>query len=309
MTHPTGVFAAALTPLAADLSPDHAAFIAHCRYLLAEGCDGVAMLGTTGEANSFSARERQALLEAVVAAGIAPDRLLPGTGVAAFSETVELTKHALSVGVTTVVMLPPFYYKGVTDDGVFAAYSEVVQRVADARLRVVLYHIPQFSAVPISHDVIDRLLAAYPTIFTGIKDSAGDIANMTAMVERFPGFAVLAGADPLLLPLLRAGGAGCITATGNVNPGAINKLYQTWKADAAAADAQQAALDRTRAVFQSVPIIPGMKRTLADHSGDAAWATVRPPLVELDDTQAAKLSAALAQDGFTVPDAKRLAHA
>ena len=159
---PTGVFSAALTPLTADLMPDHAEFAAHAKWLLAEGCDGIAMLGTTGEANSFSAEERMALLEATVAAGVAPDRLLPGTGVAAFTETVTLTKHALSCGVTTVVMLPPFYYKGVSDDGVFAAYSEILNRIGDSRLRVVLYHIPQMSAVPISHAVIERLIAAFP---------------------------------------------------------------------------------------------------------------------------------------------------
>ena len=123
---PTGVFSAAVTPLNADLTPDHAAFIAHCTHLLAHGCDGVALLGTTGEANSFSAPERRALLESAVKHGITPDKLLPGTGVAAFTETVELTKHALSMGVTTVVMLPPFYYKGISDEGLFAAYAAIV---------------------------------------------------------------------------------------------------------------------------------------------------------------------------------------
>lgn len=291
MTHPTGVFAAALTPLAADLSPDHAAFIAHCRYLLAEGCDGIAMLGTTGEANSFSARERQALLEAVVAAGIAPDRLLPGTGVAAFSETVELTKHALSVGVNTVVMLPPFYYKGVTDDGVFAAYSEVVQRVADARLRVVLYHIPQFSAVPISHDVIDRLLAAYPTIFTGIKDSAGDIANMTAMVERFPGFAVLAGADPLLLPLLRAGGAGCITATSNLVAADLKFIFQNFNTPALAAevDAAQARVIAARNRASRFAQIASLKAATSQRTEQEGWLRMRPPLLALTQAELQQL--------------------
>jgi hypothetical protein len=197
--HPRGVFCAALTPVAEDLSPDHARFTAHCRRLLEEGCDGIALLGTTGEANSFSSAERQGLLEATVAAGIAPDRLLPSTGVAALTETVALTRHALSLGVTTVVMLPPFYYKGITEDGLFAAYAEVAERVADPRLRIVLYHIPQMSAVPIPFPVIARLREAYPGTFTGIKDSAGDLSHMEALVERFPGIAVLAGADPLML--------------------------------------------------------------------------------------------------------------
>ena len=165
----------------------------------------MALLGTTGEANSFSTGERKALLEAAVEGGIAPSQLLPGTGVTALTETVDLTRHAVSLGVTTVVMLPPFYYKSVSDEGLFASYSEIVERVGDSRLKVVLYHIPQFSAVPISFGLIERLRARYPSVFVGIKDSAGDLSNMEAMVERFPGFAVLAGADPLMLPLLREG--------------------------------------------------------------------------------------------------------
>jgi 4-hydroxy-tetrahydrodipicolinate synthase len=198
---PTGVFSAALTPLTSELLPDHVEFAEHARWLLAEGCDGIAMFGTTGEANSFSIDERKRLLEDAVAAGIPPDTLVPGTGVAAFSETVALTRHALSCGVSTVIMLPPFYYKGVSDDGVFAAYSAILQRIGDARLRVVLYHIPQMSAVPISHAVIERLIVAFPETVVGIKDSSGDFANMEAMVARFPSFSVLAGADPVLLPL------------------------------------------------------------------------------------------------------------
>src|SRR4051794_2718261 len=214
--YPTGVFCAALTPLDANLEPNREAFVGHCQRLIADGCAGIALLGTTGEANSFSTTERKALLEAAVEAGIAPSQLLPGTGVTALSETVDLTRHAVSLGVTTVVMLPPFYYKGVSDDGLFASYSEVVERVGDDRLKVILYHIPQFSAVPITFGLIERLRAHYPSVFVGIKDSAGDLSNMEAMVERFPSFAVLAGADPLMLPLLKKGGAGAITATTNL---------------------------------------------------------------------------------------------
>lgn len=146
---PRGVFCAALTPLDQDLNPNYRAFTDHCRYLIDEGCTGVALLGTTGEANSFSADERMRLLEAALAGGVAPAQLMPGTGVAALPETVALTRHALSVGVTTVVLLPPFYYKGVSEDGLVAAYSRIIEGVGDDRLRVVLYHIPQMSGVAI----------------------------------------------------------------------------------------------------------------------------------------------------------------
>jgi 4-hydroxy-tetrahydrodipicolinate synthase len=278
--HPHGVFSAALTPLDAELAPDHARFVAHCRHLLDEGCDGIALLGTTGEANSFSAAERIALLEAVVAAGITPQRLLPGTGVAALSETIALTRHALSVGVDTVVMLPPFY-------------SEVVQRIGDARLKVVLYHIPQMSAQPISHALIKRLRAAYPSTFTGIKDSSGDFANMTAMVERFPGFSVLVGADPLLLPLLRKGGAGCITATSNLVARDLAYVCKHFRDsdDDAALKAAQARIVKARELVSRFPQMASLKALVAERTGHAGWQRLRPPLESLPPEQVKELLA------------------
>jgi 4-hydroxy-tetrahydrodipicolinate synthase len=281
--HPRGVFCAALTPITADHAPDHALFVTHCRRLLAEGCDGIAMLGTTGEANSFATDERRALLEAVVAAGIAPDRLLPGTGVAALSETVALTRHALSLGVTTVVMLPPFYYKCVTEDGLFAAYAEVVERLADPRLRVVLYHIPQMSAVPIPFPVIARLRAAYPGTFSGIKDSAGDLAHMEALVEAFPCLAVLAGADPLMLPLLRKGGAGCITATSNLVAADLAFVFRhaADPAQAAAVEAAQSRIVAMRNRASRFAQMASLKALLAQRTGETGWQRLRPPLLPL----------------------------
>jgi 4-hydroxy-tetrahydrodipicolinate synthase len=292
--HPSGVFCAALTPVGADLAPDHAAFVAHAQRLLEQGCDGIALLGTTGEANSFSVGERQALLEAALGAGIAPARLLPGTGVAALPDTVALTKHALSVGVSTVVMLPPFYYKGVTDEGLFAAYAEVVERVADARLRVVLYHIPQMSAVPITFPVIARLRARYPGTFCGIKDSAGDFAHMQALVQEFPGLAVLAGADPLLLPLLKAGGAGCITATSNLVASDLAVVFRN-HADATRAaevEAAQARIVAARNRASRFAQIASLKVLLAERTGEPGWRRMRPPLVPLTEDEAASLLAA-----------------
>jgi 4-hydroxy-tetrahydrodipicolinate synthase len=289
---PKGVFCAALTPLDADLAPDHGVFVQHCRHLLSEGCDGIAMLGTTGEANSFSATERKALIENVVHAGIAPSKLLPGTGVAALTETVDLTRHALSLGVTTVVMLPPFYYKDISDEGLYASYSEVIQRVADPRLKVVLYHIPQMSHQPIPHAVIARLRAAYPDVVVGIKDSSGDFANMTAMIEKFPGFAVLAGADPLLLPLLKKGGAGCITATSNLVARELAYVFRHYNDDDAALDAAQNRIIEARERASQFAQIATLKTLLARESGHAGWRRVRPPLLPLSHENVEKLLAA-----------------
>jgi 4-hydroxy-tetrahydrodipicolinate synthase len=289
-----GVYAAAATPLDGGLSPDIALFADHCRALLDQGCHGIALLGTTGEANSFSLAERRRILEGAVEAGIPADRLMPGTGVAAIPETVELTRHALSLGVRRVVMLPPFYYKGVSDDGLHAAYARIIDAVGDDRLEVVLYHIPQVSGVPLSLELIGRLIADYPGIVKGIKDSAGQLDNMKAIVAAFPGFSVLAGADPLLLPLLASGGAGCITATSNLVADSLRTVFDRWDdpAAAAAVDAAQARIVAWRALSNAYVQIPTIKAMLALRTGNPAWRRVRPPLLPFPEADFAALAEA-----------------
>lgn len=289
-----GVFCASATPLNADLSPDLGAFVAHAGALLADGCDGIALLGTTGEANSFSLAERRAILEAAVA-GVGAERLMPGTGVNALPETVELTRHALSLGVTRVVMLPPSYYKGVSDEGLFRAYAQVIETVGDSRLRIVLYHIPQVSGVPIGHDLIERLVTAFPGTVVGIKDSAGKIENMAAMIARFPGFSVLAGADPLLLPLMGMGGAGCITATSNLVADSLATVFHGHADPSrkAEVDAAQARINAFRDLSNSYVQIPAIKAMVAFRHGAALWARTRPPLVGLAPAELADLKGRL----------------
>jgi 4-hydroxy-tetrahydrodipicolinate synthase len=288
----SGVFCAAATPLNEDLSPDLGMFATHCRALLDDGCDGIALLGTTGEANSFSSGERREILEAALSAGIDPGRLLPGTGLANIPETVDLTRHALSCGVTTVVMLPPFYYKGVSDDGLFDAYARVIDGIGDTRLRVILYHIPQMTGLPIGHDLIGRLIAAFPGTVIGIKDSAGKIENMEAMVTRFPGFAVLAGADPLLLPLMRMGGAGCITATSNLVGRELAYVFRNATDDAKGAGvaAVQARINAYRDLSNSYVQIPAIKAMIGRRHGHDGWARTRPPLVPTTASERADLA-------------------
>lgn len=305
MTFPvSGVFCAAATPIHADLSPNLAAFVAHCRQLLADGVTGIALLGTTGEANSFSVAERQTILEAALEAGISPDRLLPGTGVAALTETIALTRHALANGVNRVVMLPPYYYKGVSDEGVFRAYAHVIETIGDARLEIILYHIPQMSGVPISHDLIGRLIAAFPGTVVGIKDSAGKLDNMEAMIARFPGFAVLAGADPLLLPLLQKGGAGCITATSNLVASDLRVVFEGANRPEAAAQVAeaQARIVAHRDLSNSYVQLPAIKAMIAARTGDAGWRRLRPPFVELGADELASLRARLVEIGAAVKD-------
>jgi 4-hydroxy-tetrahydrodipicolinate synthase len=296
----SGVLAPVVTPFRPDLSPDAGRFARHCRWLLDSGV-GLAVFGTNSEANSLGVDERIDLLEALVAAGVDPGRMMPGTGTCALADTVKLTAHAVKTGCAGVLMLPPFYYKGVTDEGLFRSYAEVIERVGDARLRVYLYHIPPVSQVPLSLALIGRLLKAYPQAIAGVKDSSGDWNNTKAMIDAFAaqGFDVFAGSETFLLANLRHGGKGCISATANVNPAAIHALYAHWRD--ADADARQQRLDAVRATFQKRPMIAAMKAAIAHWSGDAAWKTVRPPLVDLADSESAALVADLQAVGFAMP--------
>ncbi len=293
-SHVAGVYAAVVTPLDEDGAPDVDRLVRLCRWLLGRGCDGLAILGTTGEANSFSVEERLAVIESVVDAGVPPAALLPGVGCCAIPDTVRLTRAALAAGCSGVLMLPPFYYKDVSDDGVFAAYSEVVDRVGDARLRVVLYHFPKLSGVPVGTALIERLRTAWPDIFIGIKDSSGDCAAMIGMVRHFPGFAVMSGADDLFWPVLRAGGAGCITAVANVASPLAARVLSAWRhGDGVAAEAAHAELAAVRRVFAAHPLTAALKATLARLTGETGWLRIRPPLVPLEGDAAAALTAGL----------------
>ncbi|MGE5170641.1 MAG: dihydrodipicolinate synthase family protein [Rudaea sp.] len=295
-----GVLAPVVTPFAPDLAPDAARLAAHCRWLV-ERDVGLAVFGTNSEANSLSVSEKLGLLDALIERGVPPSRMMPGTGCCAFPDTVELTRRAVRLGCAGVLMLPPFYYKAVSDDGLFASYSEVIERVADERLRIYLYHIPPVAQVPISLPLVERLLARYPRAIAGIKDSSGDFGNTRALLERFApaGFDVFCGSESFLLATMRGGGAGCISATANVNPVAIARLAREWRQ--ADAEAQQAALDRVRGVFQKVPMIPALKAAIAHFTDDEAWTTVRPPLVALTRAQREQLRDGLAAIGFDMP--------
>ena len=294
-----GLWVPALTPFDADLSVDPSRFIAHCQWLLANGANGLAAFGTTSEANSLSKEERQALLEGLIDAGIAPGRLLPGTGCCALPDTVELTRHAVERGCAGVLLLPPFYYKGVSDDGLFAGIAEMIERVGDARLRIYLYHIPPMAAVGFGLTLIERLLKAYPDTIAGLKDSSGEWSNTSAVLSDFPQLAIFPGSEAFLLPGLRHGGAGCISASANVNPAAIRRLCDTWQN--ADADAQQEQLSAVRRVIQSQPVIPGLKSIIAKARRDETWKTVRPPLCALADGAANQLHAMLTERDFAWP--------
>lgn len=299
----TGVLSPVVTPFKADLSPDPERFVRQCRWLLSQDV-GLAVFGTNSEANSLSTDEKVELLDRLVGAGVDPARMMPGTGSCALTDSVRLTAHAMKLGCGGVLMLPPFYYKGVSDDGLFKSFAEVIERVGDQRLRIYLYHIPPVSQVPITLPLIERLLKAYPSIVAGAKDSSGDWNNTKAYLESFAtqGFDVFPGSETFLLQGLRHGGVGCISATANVNPGAIARLFSTWRA--ADADTQQERLNLIRGIFAKYPMIPALKAAIAHYGGDPSWATVRPPLVELSPQQKASLAADLDSAGFAMPGLK-----
>jgi len=299
----TGVLSPVVTPFRADLGPDADRLVRQCRWLLSQNV-GLAVFGTNSEANSLSLDERIELLDRLVAAGLDPARMMPGTGCCALTDSVRLTAHAVKLGCAGALMLPPFYYKGVSDDGLFKNFAEVIERVGDRRLRIYLYHIPPVSHVAITLPLIERLLKAYPDIVAGAKDSSGDWNNTKAYLDNFAkqGFDVFPGSETFLLQGMRGGGVGCISATANVNPGAIARLYSTWRA--ADADTQQERLNEIRGIFAKYPMIPALKAAIAHYGGDASWATVRPPLVELTQEQKASLAADLDRAGFGMPGLK-----
>lgn len=298
----TGVLAAALTPLDAALQPNHDLMAVHSRWLLNNGCDGLAILGTTGEANSFSLAERINIIETLVGNGIPGEKLLPGTGSCALTDAIELTRKALDAGSRGVLMLPPFYYKNPSDAGLHAFFSEVIQQIGDERLKIYLYHFPRMSATPISHNLIEMLRKDYPDTVVGIKDSSGDLDNMLSLARNFPDFCVLAGADDLLLPVLQGGGGGCITACANVGSRLAADVYAGHLAGRDV-DAAQERLAAVRREISQFPLPPALKTLMARHTSNDEWLNVRPPLTRLSEEQKASLLAAFDGIDYEMPAA------
>ena len=288
-----GLWCALLTPLDHTGSVDHARFARHARALLANGVDGVAPFGTTGEGQSFTVAERIAGTEALLAAGIPARQLVAATGCAALPDTVTLTRHGVHSGCAACLVLPPFFWKDVADDGLFRWYAELIEAVNDPRLRIYLYHIPQVSGVPLSVAFVARLAAAFPGIVAGVKDSAGDWNNTTALLARVPQLAIMVGHEPDLPKLMRAGGAGTICGVANVYPTLVRALLST----GVTADDEKRIATFLDIAFRQ-PLLPAFKAIVAQRSGDPGWRAVRAPLVALDEGARTRLFAALAGAAF-----------
>jgi 4-hydroxy-tetrahydrodipicolinate synthase len=300
----SGVIAPVLTPFGEDGGPDAERFIAHCRWLMAEGCTALAPFGTTSEGNSLGVDERMELLEELVDSGeVEADRLMPGTGSCSLDDAIILTKHALDVGCGGVLMLPPFYYKAPSEEGLFRFFAQVIEEVADDDLKVYLYHIPPVAQVGFSIPLIGRLIKEFPKTVVGLKDSSGDWSNTAAILSTYPGFEVFPGSEVFLLDGLEAGAAGCISATCNVSAAAIRNVYDNWQAPEA--QKLQDGITALRKAIQAFPMIPALKALIAHYRQDPGWAKLRAPFVELPPAEADKVIRTLADaHGFKLDFAK-----
>jgi 4-hydroxy-tetrahydrodipicolinate synthase len=287
----SGVLVPVLTPFLRDYQPDQQRFLEFCRSLLDQGAHGLAVFGTTSEANSLSLKERRRLLDALIEDGFDPKLLMPGTGASAIPDAFELTRAAVETGVGGVLMLPPFYYKNVSEDGVFAYYAEVIERVGDTRLRVYLYHIPHLSGVPITPALVGRLVDRYGATIAGLKDSSGNWENTATLLKQFPTLSIFPGSERFLLQGLAAGGAGCITATANYDAALIRRVIDC--PDGSDREKLNRRMVAIRTAFEQYPTIPALKYALARRTGNADWNAVRPPLRPLADTAGEALMAAL----------------
>jgi 4-hydroxy-tetrahydrodipicolinate synthase len=292
----SGVIAAIATPIDESGAPDFKRAVNLARYLLGNGCDGLNVLGTTGEATSFSRDERKAVMSAYKAEGLPLDRLMVGTGAAAVSDAVALTRHAAELGFAGALVLPPFYYKGVPDDGLVAYIDTLVKATADRPIPIYLYHFPAMSGLPWHVALITRLLESFPSRIVGLKDSSGDMAYARSAAAIAPDFAVFPSTEAALLEARGGAFAGCISATANLN---ADLCARAWRGgDAGALDAAVA----IRKLFDGKPLVSGVKALLAHIHGDPALARVKPPLAAFSAADRAAVCA-----GHDAVRAKRVA--
>lgn len=279
------------TPLDDGLNPDIGRLQEHCSALLAAGCDGIALFGTSGEGPSFTVDERIAALEALLTGGLDPARVIVGTGCAALPDTVRLTRHAAAAGCAGQLIVPPFFFGQPTDDGVFAAYAQILEHCAAERPRVLLYHIPGVSGVALGIETIEKLAGAFPELVVGVKDSSGHWDYTARLIARRGLLEVFVGNEPDIARALAAGGAGTICGLANVVPGLLRRLCD----DPAGPDGGRlsAAVTALASGFDRRPVIPALKAMMAAATGDAAWNRLRPPLTALGQDDIRELAALL----------------
>jgi len=286
-----GVIAATATPLHPDYTPDLPRLARHCRALLDDGCDAINLLGTTGEATAFSVAQRLAVMHSIGEAGLPLDRFMVGTGVCALEDTVKLTLAAAELGFAGALVLPPFYYPGVPDDGLIAYVDEIVRRAAHPKLSIYLYHIPQNTGVPWPLPMVSELRRRHPEVLVGLKDSAGDLAYSRAVAKEVPGFDVFPSSEASLGNATADGFAGCISATTNLTAPYAQAAWSAQGTEAGAAAVSKAG--DLRGLIARYPLVASVKAALAAVYGDAEWSRVALPLQPLNSEQAAALAEAV----------------
>ena len=293
------VLAPVISPFNAQGRIDATKLLKQCQWLRSNDV-GVAIFGTNSESNSIAAAEKMEVLEQLVAGGLDPKMMMPGTGACSVAETALMTSNAVKMGCAGVLMLPPFYYKDVSDDGLFTFFSEVIEKVADSQLQIYLYNIPPITKISMSLDLIERLMTAYPSAIAGMKDTSGDWSYTEAVLQRFAprGFRVFTGNEIFLLRTMQNGGYGCISSMVNIDPRRNAYLAAHWQDSNA--DQLQAELDQVRAALIKFPTVPTMKAVIAHFSKDPEWARVRPPLVSLTEEQKRQMALELEKINFSI---------
>ncbi|WP_174801327.1 dihydrodipicolinate synthase family protein [Martelella limonii] len=281
-----GIIAAVPTPVDDQGRALKAPFLEHCRWALAHGCDGLNVLGTTGEANSLGIAARKEVM-AWAAEAFDPARLMVGTGLPSLADTLDLTLSAADLGYRTALVLPPFYYKPVSDDGLFRWYMTLDEALGANPIAVWFYNFPQMTGVPIPVDVVARLAAARPERFAGIKDSSGDLAYCRSLVTAVPGLAVFPSSETALAEISTSGFAGCISATVNISAPLCARYL------AAPDDALATEIAATRKAIAAHPLVPAVKYLVGKRSGDPVWQNVLPPFTPSDETARAALDAVI----------------
>lgn len=282
----TGLWPAMLTPVTTDGTLDTPRAIAHARHLIASGCSGITLFGTTSEGPAFTQAERKGLLEAVIASGIRPEQIVVTTTCSALADAIDLGRHAIAQGCFQQLFMPPFYFRNPPASGVMQSVSTVIEGIADPRLKVLLYHIPGLSSIEFSHDMVRALAERHPGQVIGVKDSSGSLESGLAFARAFPRLAILSGAEQYVAEVMRAGGSGTINGLSNIAPGLLARIVANPQ-DVAATDAQLV-LD----LLGLLSLRPGLnfvtvyKTMLAEQTGDDAWLNVRAPLSPLEPADA-----------------------
>lgn len=288
MSELRGVIAASVTPLNENGAPDGRRLARHVRHLLERGCHYVLLFGTTGEGLSFTVSERRDALHSVLKAGVDPSRLLVGTGAHALPDAVELTQDAHDQGAAGVLLLPPFHFTSVSDDGAFQYFDHIIRSVDDPGLRILLYHYPNLTGVAVAFTLIQQLIDRHGPVITGVKDSSREWDHMQALCSSFPGLRIFAGTERFLSPILNVGGAGCISATVNLTAPLAAEVYRR-VTQGEPADSLQERLTTLRAELSGYPLIPAIKSILAQQTGDPTWTRTRPPVISPDEAMSEKL--------------------